>query len=757
MCRFLVGIVLLLFSLYLDAQNVKGRVVSVDMHPVGWANVLLYSGLDTNYIAGTITDSLGCFNLQTDRKGGFILKISQIAYSEQTYHFYLDGKNAVQIPDIILRDSNIMLGEVNVRGYKPAYQLKNGILEVDVQNSMLRHENQLKNLLRKIPGMTLKNGEIEVFGRGKPAIYINGRKALDVQEVTRLDVKEIDRIQLITHPGVEFDQSDGAVILVTLKKRMEGWSLLANGAVEISREFSHNEDIAINYQHKNINFFTTYSFLDSRKKRLNELNSQFIGEDTVWKLKQTIDYKTQLSDHSYSVGFDGTQSKHSFGMKYDGYISRGLSAPVESDYAYANDSVYNAELIYIDLNENTDRHHVNAYYYSNWNRFFFKVFGDYVYKHNYRRENMSYPRLKDTYYDSDYNMFIVRPQFSYRVNEKNLFVTGGELSFVDGRGATYSVNNKYENKEQKYAVFFNYQLQLKHWSLETGMRYEYARSDNNLLGDTTIPEQVNSNWFPQIKISHNTDAFGQSFSYSVRTVRPPFAYLNSTVYYDNYFMYRKGNPELKPQIVNTLQYNVTWNILYFSCVYEHIRNYIGEVKYVDFNRVIVSSYQNYRNYARLNANIGVEYQVGFWEPSLSLNVLKPFFHVKSEHENYFYNKPFYSVSFNNYFKLPKELLLSIDYNYSSRGNHSIYTLSQTHEFNLGLQKTFFKEQLLLTVQVNDVFRQSFSRSEMNLNGIRLDENYDWDTRSFIIGITYRFKQYKDRYRGTSMDEEIRRL
>jgi hypothetical protein len=90
--------------------------------------------------------------------------------------------------------------------------------------------------------VSAKDGDIEVFGRGTPVIYINGRKMQDQMELQRLQPSDIKNIEVISNPGARYDASVKSVIRITTKKPQgEGFSF------DNSTSFVINEDKRMSY------------------------------------------------------------------------------------------------------------------------------------------------------------------------------------------------------------------------------------------------------------------------------------------------------------------------------------------------------------------------------------------------------------------------------------------------------------------------------------------------------------------------------
>lgn len=87
-----------------------------------------------------------------------------------------------------------------------------------VVGSVLEKAGTMENLLDRIPNVSAQNGNIKVFGRGEPVIYINGREMRDKSELDRLHSDNIKSIEVISNPGARYAASTKAVIRITTKR-----------------------------------------------------------------------------------------------------------------------------------------------------------------------------------------------------------------------------------------------------------------------------------------------------------------------------------------------------------------------------------------------------------------------------------------------------------------------------------------------------------------------------------------------------------
>lgn len=149
------------------AQNISGKIVDAKGEPLAFANVMLLNRQDSTFVKGVVSGEDGHFAIDSPCNNG-IIKVSSVGY--KTVWKDCVGENAGVIKMLV--DSK-MLGEVVVKSSLPKTLLKNGGMTTIVVGSVLEKAGTIEHLLDRIPNVSAQNGNIKVFGRGEPIIYIS--------------------------------------------------------------------------------------------------------------------------------------------------------------------------------------------------------------------------------------------------------------------------------------------------------------------------------------------------------------------------------------------------------------------------------------------------------------------------------------------------------------------------------------------------------------------------------------------------------
>ena len=294
------------------AATFTGRVVDETQAPVPFANVVLLNSSDSAFVAGTTTGADGRFSL-TGHATKPLIKISYLGY--QT--LVLDAAGS-DLGTIALEPEATILGEVVVKGQRPAFKLTTEGLKTEVENTLLSKVGTAKAVLENLPGVQRKKDGLEVFGKGTPLIYINGRKLQTQTELDQISSEDIQSVELITSPGAKYDATVESVILIKTKRPQgEGFSFNTQASYYVGE----GPDLALglnwNYRHRGLDVFGSVWYNDDKYLE----NDDFIFDvqaDTTWRMNEHSDIKTHHNSIYTSAGVNYIfNDNHSMGFRYD--------------------------------------------------------------------------------------------------------------------------------------------------------------------------------------------------------------------------------------------------------------------------------------------------------------------------------------------------------------------------------------------------------------------------------------------------------
>ena len=772
MKRSILLLVLSGVSLLLNAQNLTGKLMDENNHPVPYANVILLSLPDSTFLQGAISDEQGVFSLPVTDNTPKILHISCIGY-KKLIRPCTDGA----LGTLTLPDDAVTLNETVITARRPVYRLKGNNLTTTVQNTLLSTLGTGNDVLKRIPGIRMdREKNVEVFGKGTPLIYINGRPVRDNSELEQLNSNDIEKVELITNPGAEYDAEVKSVLRIkTVRPVGEGVGGFVRANAEYASAVAHTETVNLNYRNKGWDIF-----------------GQLMSTDTYLNQKENIELEVNGTEHWYLSNPTKIEGKHVRGLAVQGGINYtvnenhalGVSYQLQRlPYSGTLDAIQNFTVMrnetFFDrieadfsLQKRKTTHKINFYYSGKINgKLGIDFNADYlsgsncdkIINHELSEEQED--RTVNSLGKADYDVYAGKLVFSYPLGKGHLNF-GGEGSRTNHHD-TYRneqeivPSNKNETNETKVAAFLTYRTELNILALNAGLRYEYI-SFNYYENHEKQPDQCRTytNVYPTLSLSLPTGSVRHSLSYTIKTKRPRYEQLNGNIQYSNRYMYKQGNPMLRAEILHDITYQSGYRFLNASISYQYIKNYISSVRdlYTDDGSVSISRDINTDKNQRLNILLSASPEIGFWHPSFSVYFTQQFFRSEFRQTMRSFNNPIAYFTLNNDLILPGNFVFSLTGDYHTTGNDGSLRILSSGTLNAGLRKSLLNERLQINLNGNDLLH-TFRRGGIRYNPSGKHTYTDtYNSRSVSLSVLYRFNATRSKYKGTgAANDEIKRL
>ena len=745
-------------------------------------------------------------NLYALLGGLLILSQPMATHAQQTEKMMKTETDSILAMMEKLRQDSIMwekqLSAVTIKGTRSQFRQKNGGIVARISGTSLEKEPTATEVLAKLPGMFKnKDGKPQAFIGGSPEIYINDRKVQDYSVVENLPVTQIKEVKVIHHPGAEYGNNVGCVLLITTKKNLQGLAIVENSGFLFDSYVSNNHDLDLTYTHGKMTYYGKLGYANWQGKwKEQDITTNYVSGNqmdanaTTYIASATLDCKHSYNDHFYwSAGADlALTEKQTIGVKYDGYNIHQPMPFKMTSYAMTNDHVDenvtgNNKFFYYDW-----QHHVNAFYQGHYGeKWKLNFFGDFVRLHTEQGQfvdEISEKNLVNGVSEEDArNKFTLLPQSdgtiwgakaraNYTINDKQTWMMGAEYNYVKSESRTdYTPADKGTSthsitKENHAAVFAEYSLDFKPFSLRVGLRYEHVDSRLNYLKDETgttgtgTPETASTeapihrkydNLYPSLLLSHQSGRFSQSLSYRSSETRPSFQELNTGTVYANHYMRQVGNSKLEPSQRHEFQYQASYGDLFLQASYTYVKDYITSIIEPDSDdpQTGYITWTNIDHCWNWGSFLGYRHRWGFYEPQVQAGIQQGFIKAVSMGKEKSFHDPYYIFSLYNGFHLPKGWYLNLSFSYRSSGTYDFLTICSVHNFDFQLYKSFLKDRLSLSLNVSDIFNTISRKTDGTYGNVRFQQQKWEDTRGVQLRLTYRFNQAKKQYRGENSAQE----
>lgn len=745
------------------AQDIKGKIVNEKGEPLAFANVVLLNRQDSAFVKGVVSGEDGHFAIDSACNNG-IIKVTSVGY--KTAWKDCTGENAGVIK--MVADSKV-LGEVVVKSLLPKTILKNGGMTTTVAGSVLEKAGTMEHLLDRIPNVSAQNGNIKVFGRGEPIIYINGRQMRDRSELDRLSSDNIKSVEVIANPGARYAASTKAVIRITTKKiRGDGFGFDATteGSYDEKKNAGGYARLNLYYRRNGLElgayaYGSKQSSPDEKDlQQMTYLDKTLNQQDrTRWKNKtetfsSRLNASYQFDDNNSlgaSISFLRNPKLQTDG-KTEGSVLRDevlteTNTSIRSEFGqnsnWSSNVYYVGKVGKLGIDFNTD------WFWSKGNN-----------KNNidehYQEVNSEIQNQLVSSTTSKYNRLIAyKMVLSYPLFGGDLSV-GGEYSFTN-RNTNYAIipNALADNvidriKEGMASAFVTYNRDFGKLNMEAGLRYENVDfkyyDDGQYMAEQS---KTYGEWFPSLSLSMPIGNVQMQLSYAADIDRPNYWVLRSGVQYSNHYTYETGNPFLVSEISRNTSYDLAYKWLTFNLTYEHVSDPIYQTveMYKDNTTIGLMRMINGKSYNNVTSTLNLQPTFGIWHPMLSAMVEKQWFELETRDGRYL-NKPVAMFRFNNTFDT-KWAMFSVMMTYITKGyeeNHYIY--KPMFNTDLSIYKGFLKDCLTFQLYVNDVFGTNDSHIIGKYGKLKETIFDEFSTSKISLTVRYKFNTTRSKYKGT---------
>ena len=768
----LMAAMMMTMTVQAKTQDWGGLVVDENGEPMPYVNVVLLSLPDSVFVQGAMTDEHGVFKIVTNVNNG-VFKVSSVGY--QT--LYINAGEGITIQ---MKEDTQILGEVVVKSQLPKTHAKGDAMRTTVAGTILEKAGTVSDALSKIPSLEAeRDGAVKVLGRGDAEVYINGRRVHDEKELSRLRSDQIQHVDVIQNPGARYAASTKAVVRITLKKAQGdgfGFHDSAQGVYQYGHTITNNLDV--NYRTGGLDI--TASLWAGRyghsKSRQENVLTYYAGPDRIDGVSSKENYKNVWRGWSPQLQVNYMlDENHSFGAfyKYDSHPSGGYSSLFYTD-SYENNIFKERSESDINQDDKFTKHIFNAYYNGKAGQLSIDLNIDGLFDdtqspgstREVTTEAGGSPvnRSIQSNTVSSNNFWATKLIFGYPVMKGN-FSLGGEYSYNHRTDAydfmaTDAVPVKTtdtEINEKSAAVFAEYGRQFGKVFAQVGLRYEHLTNDYFNFGkkqDEVCRDY--GDWFPTLVVSAPIGKVQLSLSYRRDIERPNYSNLTSSTVYINRYTYQSGNPYLRPTYTHSIVLNTAYKWMNLTLNYGRIKDaftmstepYPGSTDpFISLVRPINSQ----EDYDRLTVIASARPVIGCWHPTWSLVAM--FQNYKSPTatgEVITLSQPWLNGSWSNTIELPRDLRLSADLEWATRGEYNNFHITKPRIVgSLGLQKDFSLRRLgSLTADLRCIDIFNTNKTDAVIYGYRDLTVHNPARRTFTLDLTWKFNEARSKYRGS---------
>lgn len=775
----LLGTVLLSASAM--AQKIGGQIRQSDGAPAEFATVLLYNAADTTLIKGGVSDARGKYEFEQVSPGRYFINIDLVGAGKSATPVFEYNGGDKTLETIVLQEKTRELGTVTIVARKPVIEVQADKTILNVEDNINAQGQNALELLRKAPGVVVDNNDrISLRGKNTVRFQIDGRDVRmdgkDLADILKgMRAEDITAIEMITNPSAKFDASGNAGIInfKTRKIRTTGTNGSIGGEAVYGETLKGGGNLSFNHRNQRLNVFGNYSNHFGNWK--NEL---YLYREQAGKIFQQASLMDDNNNnHNFKLGTDFfLNTKHTIGFVADGRHAHGpwendartdiysLDAPTQLDSVLvaSNRVPQNRNNFNFNLNyrfADTSGHELTL----DANRGLYRFRAD-SYQPNFYKDPTEQNILSQKIYrnntPTDIDIWMLKADYEQRLFKGKLGV-GFKLAQVktDNTFDFFNVidetpvpdinrSNRFVYEELVSAGYVNYNIQVKKWGFQAGLRAEHTDWQGDLTSLKPNGGESNGNkylsWFPSAALTWNMNEKNQfGLTYSRRIDRPNYRDLNPFEDRLDELAYKKGNPFLRPQFTNNVELTHTFmGMLNTTIGYSHTNDMFTDViDTTETDRTFLTN-DNVAAQDNFSISIGAPIPIAkWWQVYVSVTGFIASYDANFR-EGFTINETFKAVNLysEHTFRLPKgwSLQLSGWYNSPSIWG-AVFRSKAQGAMDFGIKKQFMDGKATASLSFGDILGTAGWRSVNDFTpGLYMAGRGNWESRTVRCNLNYRF-------------------
>jgi hypothetical protein len=760
-----------------------GKVFTQDKMPLFQGNIIIYNAIDSVFLTGALIRE-GEFDLPLIANSQVIVKLVSLEY--ETQFINIDNQlneDSILLGDIILQP-NRLLDEVVVSSYVPLFDYEGTTTIVNVEETILSASATPLELLKKLPGVLVKDGQVSILGKGRAAIYLDGQRITE-QQLDNIPVSEIVKFEIINDPSARYDGDVSAIIkVITRHYHYEGTNVNMRTSVAFP-VFMSNSAVGMNYRNKKFSVKLNYGLTAGNTVQNSENDTR---KGNLYTTELVLTEHAKLNVHNINAGVSyNIDSTSTTALEYSGNSADiGIEADSKNTFSSTQTSTYDAQL-------NGAIQQVNHNLIANYSKKL-DTLGSHLF-------------VGGQYTDYEFNMSelvneVIRLNTGVFPNQQRRIESGNHINILSaqvdydkyfskktslGIGAKYSnantvgdlnmsnlINSKWEGNpsftsktvftESIFASFATFKTEFKNINISGGVRYEHTEA----VGETTQENQLNLSrsydWLlPSLsirKVLNKKYKLAASLSYNTSVGRPSYNDLDAKVIYIDSLTSKQGNPLLLPQRDHSVSAAVNFGPLKIDGTYYHSFNaFKNVVKEGLTGENSITLFRENVNADRFYTSITLPLNTKFMNSYIYY--LVGWDKVLGEQANFsqFDLSPYHYLYGYSQIKVGKLFNVELIATYCSGRFDGVYQDISTFTLSAGISKSFLNNKLKCSVLANDLFFSERDAGTFYYDDYAVNYYRTSASRFIRFSVNYKFGRLKhENYKTIGVgNEENKRI
>lgn len=552
---------------------------------------------ETGKIAGgSLTNSLGVFDINSISPGNYTLKVSFVGFKPINRDITV-AEQKLHLGEINIEEDSKMLKEVEIvgQGSQMKFDIDKKIFSVD--QNIAASGGSATEVLQNIPSVNVDNeGNVSLRNNENVEIWINGRPSgltadNRAQVLQQLPAENLESIEIMTNPSAKFspEGTAGIINLVMKKDRKAGYygSASLGGMMTNGNKVGGLANISLNYSHKKVE---SYMNLGVRKMGME---GESLTKRTNYSNGDTTHlYQDEVSDRNFGgLFFRAGVDYHLNDKNTLGISGFGMSGKFDSnsDVSYLLKDKNRSDTLQHYLRNTSEEgtregFNINGYHKidfdtkgsnltTNLGYSGFNMGRDNSYEENIKIPTAQYNNISQQ--SDNLNKEIeLKSDFTKKITENERMEAGWNSSYEQRKSLADGFNkvtkvaideyfNDFTNDEWIHAAYFTYGKKINKLSLQAGLRGEYQIRHIKTVSKTdTIETNPSDDFqlFPSVYLGYSLPSNNEiQLNYTRRVNRPRGRQINSFRDYSNPAAVSYGNPLLTPEYASAFELNYLKN------------------------------------------------------------------------------------------------------------------------------------------------------------------------------------------------------
>jgi hypothetical protein len=748
----------------------------VNNSPIAYVTIALMQA-DSSIVTGATTDREGKFLLQDVNPGRYIIQVSIIGYDKSYRNVNIPAQG--EFGEILLVESANRLNEVVVTSNRPFVERRADRYVVNVGSHIMTAGRHALDVLRYTPGVLVSPDGSVMVGGNIVEIWIDGRPSnLSGDQLKNLltstQGETIDRIEVITNPSSRYDAAGtGGIINIRTKKGLQyGLNGSVNAGYTQSRVDVENAGMQLNYRNETFNLFGNYGVtrfngvqfihqintietsggpvtLDQHyKSKSQQVNipQQFrAGADFFISTRSMLgilvngynngaEKRTHTGETHITPAYEGINYTTSHNQRA-GWSSGTLANVNYQQTFHLPEQQLNIDLDYGRFNSKPSQQITNAYYNASN-----ELTGE--------PEQLRHANLQAI------DVYSGKLDYTQPLGEKTRLETGlkfsrsktdNDLLYETKIYQQWETDHDYTNHfiytEQIHAIYLNLGSSWGKWRAQAGVRGEYTTFKGEQRTTGTVNDSSYLNIFPRFYLNYQADSYSLGISYSRRLRRPSYGQLNLFELKTDAYNYFEGNPYLTPNYRHMIELN-----------YSNSHSLMVNLTYNRSTDLIVNTTETKENdgirYGTRPVNFGKRINIGgmiyyrlspfkWWTTSLMLDAAYITNHSEGLSGTFKNDGLGVYLNSNNTFSFGRGF--SAEFNgFYHKPIVGYYVTDPYGSLSAGIRKSLMDGKLMISLNANDMLNTLVEHVKANYGRINYETINDLDTRTVVLNLRYNF-------------------